>query len=204
MNNLYKIEQDLIKEGYKYIAGCDEAGRGPMAGPLFAAAVILPKGYYLEKLNDSKKLSAVIREKLYNILIEDAIEVSSALIDVDEIDFINVYQASKKAMIICLEKLNSKVDCVLSDAIFLDLPIKNISIIKGDQKSASIAAASIIAKVERDRYMLKMDELYPEYGFARHKGYVTKFHLEMLEKHGPSPIHRRSFSPVQRVLSYKY
>lgn len=201
MNDLYAIEESLRCAGYRHIAGCDEAGRGPMAGPLFAAAVVLPPGYRLEKLNDSKKLSPGIRRKLYNIIIRDAVAVQRAMIDVEEVDRLNVYVASKTAMIRCIEALAVPVDCVLTDAMPLELDIRCESIIKGDQKAAAIAAASIVAKVERDEYMMMMDRLYPEYGFARHKGYVTREHLALLEKYGPSPIHRKCFAPVQRVLS---
>lgn len=123
------------------------------------------------------------------------------MIDVEEVDRLNVYVASKTAMIRCIEALAVPVDCVLTDAMPLELDIRCESIIKGDQKAAAIAAASIVAKVERDEYMMMMDRLYPEYGFARHKGYVTREHLALLEKYGPSPIHRKSFAPVQRVLS---
>ncbi|MCK9536443.1 MAG: ribonuclease HII [Bacilli bacterium] len=203
MDDLYAIEERLYRKGYYYIAGCDEAGRGPMAGPLFAAAVILPPGYRLAKLNDSKKVSPGIREKLYNIIIQDAIEIQTSIIDVEEVDRINVYQASKKAMSQCINAFETQVQYVLADAMPLDLDVECLSIIKGDQKAASIAAASIIAKVERDHYMIAMDCVYPQYGFAKHKGYVTKYHLEMLDKHGPSPLHRRSFAPVQKVL-YNY
>ncbi|MFY9537681.1 MAG: ribonuclease HII [Bacilli bacterium] len=201
MEDLYAIEESLRREGYKYIAGCDEAGRGPMAGPLFAAAVILPPGYRLEKLNDSKKLTPGIRRKLYNIIIRDAVEIRRAVIDVEEVDRLNVYAASNLAMRRCVYGFKTPVDCVLTDAMPLDLEIKCLSIIKGDSKSAAIAAASIVAKVERDDYMIEMDRRYPQYGFARHKGYVTKYHLEMLEKHGPSPLHRRSFAPVRQELA---
>jgi len=200
MNDLYKFEKQLYNLGYKFIAGTDEVGRGPMAGPLFAAAVILPNDYFLEGLNDSKKLSPKQREKLYDIINKDAVEIRVEMIDVEEVDNINVYQASKRAMTNCILSFKSKVDYILADAMKLNCGVECQDIIKGDSKSASIAAASIIAKVSRDRYMEKMDILYPEYGFKRHKGYVTKFHLEMLEKHGPSPIHRKSFEPVRKVL----
>jgi len=204
MNDIYAIEERLYRKGYLHIAGCDEAGRGPMAGPLFAAAVVLPAHYRLPGLNDSKKLSPGIREKLFNIILQDAIEIQIAQIDVKEVDRINVYQASKKAMLKCLRGFKTKPQYVMTDAMPLNFDdIECLSIIKGDAKSATIAAASIIAKVSRDRYMIAIDKLYPEYGFAQHKGYVTKYHLKMLAEHGPCPIHRRSFAPVQRILAYQ-
>lgn len=201
MNNLYIYENQLLQEGYHGIVGTDEVGRGPMAGPLVAAAVLLPEGYRLEGINDSKKLSAKKRNSLFERLILEVKEYHVVFIDVEDVDFLNVYQASKQAMLGCVSQFQNKVDCVLTDAMPLEVPYLCIDLIKGDQKSASIAAASIIAKVMRDRYMEEMDLLYPEYGFKRHKGYVTKFHLEMLQKYGPCPIHRKSFEPVRQKCS---
>lgn len=201
--NMYELENNLYTEGYKYIAGTDEAGRGPMAGPLVAAAVILDPSFQIADLQDSKKLSAKKREQLYDIIMTHAIEVSVDLIDVSTLDQINVYQASKKAMENCINKL-SKVDYCLSDAMPLDLKIPYQSIIKGDSKSASIAAASIIAKVTRDRYMIELDSKYPQYGFKNHKGYVTKKHLEAINEFGIIDDHRRSFQPIQDyIINYK-
>lgn len=198
--DLYKYENELKKQNYKYIAGTDEAGRGSMAGPLVVAAVILPSDEIIEGLNDSKQLTSKKRAALYNEIIEKAIEYKIEIINVSEVDRLNVYQASKQGMEKCIQKMKSPVDFVLSDAIQLELEIPNLSLIKGDAKSASIAAASIIAKVTRDNIMIELAKKYPEYGFDKHKGYVTKHHLEMLELHGPTEIHRRSFAPVERAL----
>lgn len=195
---MYQFEQQLVAEGYRLIAGVDEVGRGPMAGPLVAAAVILPVGHQIEGINDSKKLSHNQRQHLYTLIKEQAIAIDVAFIEVDMVDHLNVYQATKKAMLQCVNHI--KPDVVLIDAMLLDTTIPQISLIKGDQLSASIAAASIIAKVERDRYMEKMDQMYPQYGFAQHKGYVTKKHLDAIKKHGITPIHRLSFAPVREVI----
>ncbi|MFY9422164.1 MAG: ribonuclease HII [Bacilli bacterium] len=195
--DLYRIENDLRDRGFKNVLGTDEAGRGPMAGPLVAAAVILPPGLVIPGLNDSKKLSPKKREELYDLIASVAVEVQTEVISVEEIDRINVLEASKKAMRACIEKMRTPVDYVLADAVELELDLPMLGIIKGDAKAAAIAAASIIAKVTRDRLMVSYDEIYPEFGFKKHKGYVTKHHLEMLAKHGPCPLHRRSFAPVR-------
>lgn len=195
--DLYRIENDLRDRGFKNVLGTDEAGRGPMAGPLVAAAVILPPGLVIPGLNDSKKLSPKKREELYDLIASVAVEVQTEVIPVEEIDRINVLEASKKAMRACIEKMRTPVDYVLADAVELELDLPMLGIIKGDAKAAAIAAASIIAKVTRDRLMVSYDEIYPEFGFNKHKGYVTKHHLEMLAKHGPCPLHRRSFAPVR-------
>lgn len=197
--DMYLYEKALREEGYEFIAGCDEVGRGPMAGPLVVAAVILPKEG-IEGLNDSKKLSAKKREELSKIIKEKAVDYAITYIDVLEVDELNVYQASKKAMMESVRKLK-RVDYVLSDAMPMEFeyPVKDI--IKGDSKSASIAAASILAKVERDHYMDELGLKYPEYGFEKHKGYVTKYHLAAIEKYGIISEHRKSFAPVQKVLA---
>lgn len=195
--DLYRIENDLRDRGFKNVLGTDEAGRGPMAGPLVAAAVILPPGLVIPGLNDSKKLSPKKREELYDLIASVAVEVQTEVIPVEEIDRINVLEAFKKAMRACIEKMRTPVDYVLADAVELELDLPMLGIIKGDAKAAAIAAASIIAKVTRDRLMVSYDEIYPEFGFKKHKGYVTKHHLEMLAKHGPCPLHRRSFAPVR-------
>lgn len=198
--DLYEIEKKLHEQGYRHIAGTDEAGRGPMAGPLVAAAVILPADLIIDGLDDSKKLTPKKRDELYDIITKTAVEYQIVIVDVDDVDSFNVYQASKKAMMSCICNFETKVDYILTDAMKLNLPIKCMDIIKGDSKSAAIAAASIIAKVTRDRYMEEIDKLYPEYGFKSHKGYVTKMHLERLERFGPSPIHRKTFEPVRKVM----
>lgn len=197
--DMYSFEKELWDKGYEYIAGCDEVGRGPMAGPLVVAAVILPKEEIVG-LNDSKKLSKKRREELSIIIKEKAIDYSITYIDVLDVDRLNVYQASKNAMIESVRKLK-KCDYVLSDAMPIDFeyPVKDI--IKGDSKSASIAAASIIAKVERDNYMDELALKYPQYGFEKHKGYVTKFHLEAISKYGIIDEHRKSFLPVQKIIA---
>ena len=201
MNKLYEYELEAYEKGFNYIAGTDEVGRGPMAGPLVAAAVILPKGLEIEGLNDSKKLSPKKRDQLYQVIKEKAIEVEVTFIDVESVDRLNVYEASKLAMMTCIEKMKHKVDFILTDAMKLDIDIPYLSIIKGDAKSASIAAASIIAKVERDNYMIALDSEYPQYGFKNHKGYVTKAHLEAIKKYGVTDIHRKSFAPVSNIIN---
>lgn len=200
IKDIYSYEDELTKKGYKYIAGTDEAGRGPMAGPLVVAAVILPNGYRLDKLDDSKKLTSKTRDELYDIIMRDALEVKVEIISVEDVDKLNVYMASKKGMTDCVLKFKLPVDFVLTDCMKLDIEIPFLDLVKGDSKSASIAAASIIAKVTRDRIMDKLDEEYPQYGFKKHKGYVTKYHLEMLEKCGVSDVHRKSFTPVKKYL----
>ena len=203
IKDIYSYEKDLSSRGYEYIAGTDEAGRGPMAGPLVVAACILPKGYILDCLDDSKKVSPKKREELYEVIVKDALEFHVAIISVEDVDRMNVYQASKWGMEQCIKGFRLPVDYVLSDAMPLDIDVNYLSIIKGDSKSASIAAASIIAKVTRDRIMRELDILYPEYGFKRHKGYVAKGLLENLEGYGVVVIHRLSFAPVQNILRRK-
>lgn len=197
--DMYQYENNLYKDGYSYIAGCDEVGRGPMAGPLVTAAVILDKNNVILGLNDSKKLSPKKREKLAKIIKEKAIDYSITFISESDVDKMNVYAASRYGMIECVRKLK-KVDYVLTDCMPISFEYPVTDIVKGDMKSASIAAASIIAKVARDNYMIEMAKIYPEYGFERHKGYVTKYHLEKLNEFGPSPIHRKSFAPVKKAI----
>lgn len=196
----YEYEEKYYQAGYDYIIGLDEAGRGPMAGELVVDGVIFPKGYYDERINDSKQLSSKKRDFLYNLIIENALFYNIEIISVEDVDRLNVYQASKKGMEKCVEVLKQENMFALSDA----MPINyqdHLAIIKGDAKSISIAAASILAKVTRDRLMVSHALQYPEYGFEKHKGYVTKAHKEALEKFGPCPIHRKSFAPVAKVLS---
>lgn len=179
---------------YQYICGIDEVGRGPLAGPVCAGAVILPKDVDILYINDSKQLSAAKREELYDIIREKAIAVKTAYSSPEVIDDINILQATYRAMREAINELDVKPDILLNDAVNIpEVNIKQVPIIKGDAKSISIAAASIIAKVERDRLMVMYDELYPEYGFAKNKGYGSKEHIEALRKYGPCPIHRRSF-----------
>ena len=177
-----------------YICGIDEVGRGPLAGPVVAGAVILPKDCDILYLNDSKKLSEKKREELYDIIMEKAISTGLGFIAPQRIDEINILQATYEAMREAIGKLNPTPDLLLNDAVHIPgVPIKQVPIIKGDAKSISIAAASIIAKVTRDRLMVKYDEIYPEYGFASNKGYGAQMHIDALRKFGPTPIHRRSF-----------
>ena len=196
-----KYENEAYLNGKKVIIGLDEAGRGPMAGPLVVAGVVFKEGYYDENINDSKQLSEKKREKLYDLIIENALAYHIEVIEVDEVDSLNVYQASRTGMIRCIEKISLKPDFALTDAMPLGDTIEHISIIKGDALSLSIGAASILAKVTRDRIMKEYDITYPQYGFAKHKGYPTKAHKEALKQYGVTPIHRRSFAPVMEVLN---
>lgn len=193
-----KYENEARVAGYSRILGVDEAGRGPMAGPLVVGGVIFPEDFYDERINDSKKLTEKKREALYDLIIENALAYQIEVLSVEEVDTLNVYEASRTGMKRIVESLEP--DFTLSDAMPLgDIP--HLSIIKGDAKSISIGAASILAKVTRDRIMKEYGKQYPEYGFEKHKGYVTKAHKEALEKNGATPIHRRSFAPVQKVLN---
>lgn len=196
-----QYENEAYQKGYHYIIGLDEAGRGPMAGPLVVGGVIFPKGFYDERINDSKKLTEKKREALYDFIIEKALAYDIEVISVEEVDKLNVYEASRTGMRRIIERIGVKPDFALTDAMPLgDDAIDHLSIIKGDAKSMSIGGASILAKVTRDRIMKDYAKIYPEYGFEKHKGYVTKAHKEALAKYGICPIHRRSFKPVQDVL----
>lgn len=186
----YEREYDM----YECICGIDEAGRGPLAGPVAAGAVILPKDAEILYLNDSKKLSAAKREELYDEIKEKAISVGVGIVSPERIDEINILQATYEAMRIAIKNLNRTPDILLNDAVTIpEMEIKQVPIIKGDAKSVSIAAASIIAKVTRDRIMSDYDKTYPEYGFAGHKGYGSAAHIEAIRKYGASPIHRKTF-----------
>ncbi|MDH4300905.1 MAG: ribonuclease HII [Nitrospira sp.] len=188
--------------GYRRIAGIDEAGRGPLAGPVVAAAVILPTRCRLLGINDSKQLSAKDREQVYTAILEQAVGVGVGSADVAEIDQLNILEATRLAMRRAVEQLVPPPDYVLIDAVVLPgFKVPTRPIIKGDTLSVSIAAASIIAKVTRDRLMARYHEIFPEYGFLSHKGYGTAEHLERLARHGPCAIHRRTFAPVQEVMS---
>lgn len=200
--NLYQYEEQLEDLGIKYIAGVDEVGRGALAGPVVVAAVILPLNLRIKGINDSKKLSLKKRNELYKIILNEALAVNVSFIDERVIDEINIYEATKKGMLEAISGLKIKPEHVLIDAMPLrELAIAHTSIIHGDALSASIGAASIIAKVTRDEYMDKMDIKYPNYGFKHHKGYCTKEHLEALEKYGPCEIHRKSFAPVKKFYT---
>ena len=192
---LYSFDQEYRNSRGSIICGVDEAGRGPLAGPVCCAAVILDSKTRIEKLNDSKKLSEKVREQLYEIIVSQCIAYSVIMVDSKEIDSINILQATLKGMSEAIEQLDQKPDLALIDGNKIpDTKIRCINIIGGDAKSASIAAASVLAKVTRDRYMIKMDALYPGYGFARHKGYGTAAHYQAIKNLGKTPIHRYSFT----------
>ena len=195
LEKLKEIEKDLYLKGFNKVCGIDEAGRGPLAGPVVVAAVVMRKDSFIEGVNDSKKVSEKKREKLYEEITSTALSWGVAIIDQKEIDDINILNATKKGLTEALMQLSEKPDIILVDALTgidtLGIPYQ--SIIKGDAKSYSIAVASIIAKVTRDRIMRQWDEIYPEYGFEKHKGYGTKAHIEVIKRDGICPIHRKSF-----------
>ncbi|SEP56631.1 ribonuclease HII [Piscibacillus halophilus] len=194
-----EFETELYQQGFCYIAGVDEVGRGPLAGPVVTAAVVLPQDFYLPGINDSKSLSEQQRNEYYHVIQEHATSIGIGLADAKEIDYFNIYQATKIAMQRSIEALTTQPDYLLLDAMRLEqVNIEQQSIVKGDAKSISIAAASIIAKVERDRMMKEIGEEYPMYQFERNVGYGTKAHLEALREYGPTPYHRRSFQPVRQ------
>lgn len=203
MTDLYMYENELYKKGIKYIGGVDEVGRGPLVGPVVTACVVLPKDFKLEGLNDSKKLSEKKRDLYYDYIINNCLAYAIGEVNPEEIDEINIYEASKKAMIIAINKVKEQIDLqhVLVDAMPLDINIPTTSIIKGDAKSISIAAASVVAKVTRDRMMYELDEKYPEYGFGKHKGYPTKAHIEAINKYGLIDGYRKTYGPVKEVLN---
>ncbi|MFT5128966.1 MAG: ribonuclease HII [Rhodothermales bacterium] len=203
MTDMYQFEAEAMAEGAMRVAGIDEAGRGPLAGPVVAAAVWLAPGMRIDGVNDSKQLSQTKRESLYDLLIaHDDVCYAIAVVDANEVDRINILQATYVAMRRAASALDPAADFLLVDGRPVPkLPLPSRSIIKGDAKSASIAAASILAKVHRDALMRAYDVEFPGYGFAKHKGYGTAVHLEALTRQGACPIHRRSFSPVARVLN---
>ena len=194
MSELWTLENEIYAEGFSLICGVDEAGRGPLAGPVCAAAVILPRGLEIDGLDDSKKLSEKIREKLFDDIVNAAVSYGIAFAGVEEIEEHNILGATFMAMNRAIEQLSPKPELALIDGNRnKGICIESRCIVKGDSKCADIAAASILAKVTRDRYMLEMAEKYPQYRFEQHKGYGTKLHYEMLREYGPSPIHRRDF-----------
>jgi ribonuclease HII len=206
LQELWKYEKKAEAKGFRFIAGIDEAGRGPLAGPVVAAAVILPSGLILTGVNDSKKLTAAKREELFGRIQESAVGVGVGQAGVAEIDELNIYRAAQLAMERAVGALNQRPDYLLTDAMPLPgLPsIVQEPLIHGDALSASIAAASIVAKVTRDRLLGRLHQQYPAYGFDNHKGYGTESHLAALENHGPCPEHRLSFGPVMLTLSRKF
>ena len=200
-SNLLKYERELYKNNITLIAGVDEAGRGPLVGPVVAAAVILPKNYTLEGLNDSKQLSEKKRELFYAILQKEAISIGVGIVSAKEIDEINILEASRKAMYMAIENLDVKPEYILSDAMSLnDIDIPSRPIIHGDALSLSIAAASVIAKVTRDHIMYELDKKYPEYHYKKNKGYPTKEHLELIKKYGVTDEYRMTYKPVKFIL----
>ncbi len=200
MEDLYSYERDLIKQNITLIAGVDEVGRGPLVGPVVAAAVILPVNYKLDGLTDSKKLSEKKRDLFYDIINHDAISIGIGVISEKIIDEVNIYEATKLAMKDALNNLSVTPEHVLIDAMPLDIDIPRTSIIKGDAKSLSIAAASVIAKVTRDRMMYELDKKYPMYNFKKNKGYPTKEHVDAINQYGIIKEHRITYGPVKDYL----
>lgn len=200
---MLEYENNLYKEGVTLIAGVDEVGRGPLIGPVVACACILPVNFYHKDIKDSKKLSEKKREEMYKIIKENAISIGLGIVSEKVIDELNIYEATKIAMKEAIKNLNISPEHVLIDAMKLELNIPSTSIIKGDAKSESIAAASIIAKVTRDHMLDEMDKEYPMYDLKNNKGYGTKKHLEALQTYGPCKYHRVSYSPVRNALNEK-
>lgn len=198
--DMYKYERELGKRGYEFICGVDESGRGPLAGPLFVAAVILPLGKKYKYINDSKLLNEKKRKLAYEEVVTNALSISVSVATVDEIDKYNIYQSTKMKMINSIKTLEIKPDFVLIDAMNIEEIQNKLSLIKGDRRSISIAAASVVAKVKRDEYMLHLDEKYPMYNFQKNKGYPTKEHKMLLKQFGPCNEHRKSFKPVKDLL----
>ena len=199
--DLYKYELELKSKNIKYIGGVDEVGRGPLIGPVVAACCVLNDGFYLEGLTDSKKLSEKKREKFYDYIIQNSV-YGIGIIGPEKIDEVNIYEATKLAMKKAIKEVQKQVplEHVLIDAMPLSLDVETTSIIKGDSKSISIAAASVIAKVTRDRMMIELDKKYPMYGYKSHKGYPTKKHIEAINKYGLIDGYRKTYGPVKKIL----
>lgn len=202
---MWEYENELYAKNIKYIGGVDEVGRGPLNGPVVAACVVLPKNFELQGLNDSKKLTEKKRNLFFDYIKKNCLAYGIGIVSPEEIDRLNIYQASKNAMIKAIEEVLKKIplEHILIDAIPLRLDIKTTSIIKGDSKSISIAAASVIAKVTRDKMMYELDEKYPQYGYKNHKGYPTKKHIEAIHKYGLIEGYRKTYGPVKEVLNAK-
>ena len=200
--DLWKYEKELFKEGYKYIGGVDEVGRGPLIGPVVTACVVLPKNFKLDGLTDSKKLSEKKRNEYYDYIINNCVAYAIGMCTPEEIDKLNIYQASRKAMIRAINEVKKQIplDYILSDAMPMEIDIPVIDIVKGDAKSISIAAASVVAKVTRDNMMYELDKQYPEYGFKNHKGYPTRKHYDALNKYGLIDGYRKTYSPVIKIM----
>ena len=199
LEKMLTYEKELYVQGIQLIAGVDEVGRGPLAGPVVAAAVILPENCKIPGLNDSKKIPKSKHHSIYQAVLDQALSVGIGIKDNQVIDQVNIYEATKLAMLEAIQELDQQPQHLLIDAMKLDLPISQTSIIKGDANSLSIAAASIVAKVTRDQMMVEYDQEYPGYDFGQNAGYGTTKHLEGLEKHGVTPIHRRSFEPIKSM-----
>ena len=203
--DLYKYENELYDKGITYIGGVDEVGRGPLNGPVVASCVVLPKNFVLDGLTDSKKLSERKRNLFYDYIINNCVAYGIGEVSAERIDKINIYEASREAMIIAINKVREQINLehVLIDAMPINLDIPTTSIIKGDAKSISIAASSVVAKVTRDRLMYELDKKYPEYGYASHKGYPTKKHIEAIHKYGLIDGYRKTYGPVKELLEEK-
>lgn len=201
--NLYEYEQELYDNGINVIAGVDEVGRGPLNGPVVSACVVLPKNFIPEGLTDSKKLTEKKRDLFYDVIMNNALSIGIGIVDAKRIDEINIYEATKESMYKAINECmkNIKIEHVLIDAMKLDLDIPSTSIIKGDAKSISIAAASVIAKVTRDKMMYELDKQYPMYGYKSHKGYPTKKHIEAINKYGLIDGYRLSYGPVKEYIN---
>lgn len=197
--SLYRFDESYRKKGFRVIAGIDEAGRGCIAGPVVAGAVILGENPRIEGIRDSKKLSPIRRKELFWRIMLEAVDVSFGIVDVDYIEKTNILDATRRAMIEAINGLEVKPELLLIDAVKLSVPVKQVAVVRGDDRSASIAAASIIAKVLRDWIMEYYDSLYPEYDFKTHKGYCTRKHLRLLNLYGLCPIHRKGFKPVMNL-----
>ena len=202
LEKMLAYEKELYAQGIQLIAGVDEVGRGPLAGPVVAAAVILPENCKIPGLNDSKKIPKSKHQAIYQAVLDQALSVGIGVKDNRIIDQVNIYEATKLAMLEAIHELDPQPQHLLIDAMKLDLPISQTSIIKGDANSLSIAAASIVAKVTRDQMMAAYDQEYPGYDFGQNSGYGTSKHLEGLEKHGVTPIHRRSFEPIKSMTNF--
>ena len=200
--DLYQYEHELWNQGVEYVGGVDEVGRGPLIGPVVTACVVLPHDFILPGLTDSKKLSEKKRDQFYDYIMEHAIAVEIGMDSPERIDEINIYQASKEAMIKAINQVKEKIPLqyVLTDAMPMELDIPVLPIVKGDAKSITIAAASVVAKVTRDRMMIALDEKYPQYGFKNHKGYPTKKHLEAIKTYGLIDGYRKTYGPVKALL----
>lgn len=204
VESMYEVESSFYKKGMNLIAGIDEVGRGPLAGPVTVAAVILKPHWFAAGLNDSKKVTPVHREELSKKIHEEAVDISIYSLSPEEIDAVNIYEATMMAMYQAVKNLKVQPDAVIVDAMPLHFPFPTVSMIHGDARSASVAAASIVAKVYRDHLMDEYDREYPGYGFAKNKGYGTAEHIHALEELGVTPIHRRSFEPVKSMVLGRY